>query len=1039
MVNIVKNRTGFAIVVALLVLTVLALVGSMLAMVAIIDYKSSVNFFNTTRAKYLAEAGIAKAIAEIRFGSSGVTTDQIDAASDTCFTTGYSGTMLQYNSGYSVLAVDCASMINLNGQNTDVRLSRMLKSLNSAITSTLTSLSDTDCDNIASGRPYIAKEQVKLVLTGTASQKEEKYERIEPYVTIFGYVDPSVVDPQDISTPYALQPRSPINVNTASREVLYAVFNGITADHSCPRCGGDGYFYDQDDAHNHLDCPYCDGNGSPSNITGNLTISSAEASGLALWIAGDGTPSNPPHRPYSSWNSFYSSVTGFFNQGTTKSSDQEVVMANANPNTSFSWCRNEGWADELGRVGKYVIDMDKNGVVSSDDKGLRVSTTEFSFNSGGYYSFTSTGTVRNASGAVLARKTISSTAKLFDIIKKTSQADFEAGTLTNLQSYPESRAGGVSSAAYDGQIMFAKKIKTSPNSGSYFRANYYTTMNADAAGGSTVLQTPPNSGSPYGTMPNIASVASRTSRGELVPDGMIVDTYDNVCPQYLPSSNVSSDAGTIEIWFRPMWYANDCMMYKDDCADRKPIRLMSKDTINGESLKYPFLTFVYYSQNYSGTMKSSSLGVQGYGYWTGSGWTYYPNLPEGSNEWPIQFARNYGGSQLFGSWDPGSWHQLVITWQKAENDGKGPPNTNATPPGDYSQKDMVSFFDGAAKTSDPYYYHLPYLNSNSWQYMMVGNEWWQGSGSISHFQRNMLNAVIGSVRIWNSKLSSSDVLSEYGSGIYVNNGTYVSPTITPVSGKSVTWGTINWLQVVPVADESLTMDIKTSGSYTGAWTSSGGGRSINATSPSISYRATFASSAGSSSQPNKELLLTPGFECADTITDWVNDFNNNIYSLTADGTSSPHEGTKFAKNWWDGGKYQDVDVTAGGVYRLTCWTFVPSGGSSSGWGTYVGLRWLKSSGSTLSSLQWDVQGKTRNQWNQVDSGWIVAPANARYARIRFGTWQGGVTPANPTYFDDFSFLEQGATYNVPVLDTPVLEDVSITYMQKVEVLYNKEE
>lgn len=1038
MVNKAGKKMGFSIVLALLVLSALGLIGSMLAIVAIVDQKSSINFHNTVMAKYMAEAGIAKAIAELKFGSSGAVSDQIDSASDICFASGYSGTLLQFNGGYSVSVVDCASRININDPNTNARLSQMLKSLNAAITSTLTSLSDTDCDNIAAGRPYACKQQIKNVLTGTAAQKDEKYRRIEPYITEFGYVDPLVVNPQDISTPYALQPRSPVNVNTASREVLFAVLNGITADHSCPMCGGDGYFFDVPDSSensHHLDCPYCDGSGSSSNITGNLTITSTEAQNLALWIAGDGTSSNPAHRPYSTWDSFYSSIKAFLNQGTSTSSDQEVVMANANPNTGFSWARNEGWGDRLGRVGKYVIDIDKNGVVNSSDKGLRVSTTEFSFNSGGYYSLSSTGTVRNAAGAVLAQKTINCTVKIFDILRKTSQTDFEAGTLSSLQSYPESKVGGVSSAAYDGQLMLGKKTKTTPNSGSYFRANYYSTLNADAAGGSTALQTPPNSGSPAGTMPNIASIASRTSRGELAPDGIIVDTYDNVCPDYLPSSNISSDAGTIEIWFKPMWYAEDCQMYNDDNYDRKAIRLMSKDTINGAALQYSFSTFVFYSQNFSGTSKSASIGAQGFGYWTGSNWVYYPQEDEGTQEYNIQFARNYTAGELFGPWDPGSWHQLVISWQKAANDGKGPPNTDPSPPGNYSKTDLICYFDGSAKTSDPYYYHLPYLNNNSWQYLMVGHEWWQGSGSISHYKRNMLNAVIGSVRIWDSKLSSSQVLDEYGSGIYVNSGTYVSPSYTPVPGKQVRWGTIAWTQAIPTSNESLTMDVNTSGSFSGAWTSPGNGQPINTSSQTISYRATMASASSSSTQPNKQLLSTPGFECQDDITDWIQTYNDNFRSQ-ATTPPSPPEGNKVAVNFWDGGLRQDVAVTPGKNYRFTGKYYIPSGGAASGWNTCIHFDLKNASGSTVAGKDWNTLASTsRNTWNSVDSGWITAPASASYARVELITWAG--SPANPTRFDDMSVIEQGSTVTVPVLETPVLEDVSITYMPKTTILYQQ--
>jgi hypothetical protein len=445
-------------------------------------------------------------------------------------------------------------------------------------------------------------------------------------------------------------------------------------------------------------------------------------------------------------------------------------------------------------------------------------------------------------------------------------------------------------------------------------------------------------------------------------------------------------------------------------------------------------------------MKSSSIGAQGYGYWGGSSWYYYPAKDEIEEEWERLFAMNYDGSQLFGSWDPGSWHQLVIAWQNAANDGKGPPNTivpgDNSPPGNYSQSDLICYFDGEAKTANPYYYHLAYQNNNAWQYMMVGHEWWQGSGSISHYQRNMLNAVIGSVRIWNSKLSASDVRSEYGSGIYVKNGTYTSPSITPVPGTAVKWGTIDWTQAVPTSNESLTIDVNASGSYTGAWTSPGGGYPINASSQSISYRAALASGSESTTQPNTQLLATPGFECSDVLPAcWSSSspgWGSDVYSTKSTSGISPHEGSKFAIIYWLGGRWQTVNVTAGKSYRFTGWGYVPSGGIGT-WGSCITMSWLNSSSNVLGEeTQLDLQNLTRNDWNQVDSGWQTAPSNAVKARIIFMTWEEwGGRPPDYTCFDDFSFLEQGSTVTVPVLETPVLEDVSITYMQKAKTLYQQ--
>ena len=94
------------------------------------------------------------------------------------------------------------------------------------------------------------------------------------------------------------------------------------------------------------------------------------------------------------------------------------------------------------------------------------------------------------------------------------------------------------------------------------------------------------------------------------------------------------------------------------------------------------------------------------------------------------------------------------------------------------------------------------------------------------------------------------------------------------------------------------------------------------------------------------------------------------------------------------------------------------------------------SGSTVAGKDWNTLASTsRNTWNSVDSGWITAPASASYARVELITWGG--SPANPTRFDDMSVIEQGSTVTVPVLETPVLEDVSITYMPKTTILYQQ--
>ncbi len=1035
-------KKGVAIVFALGVLAMLSLIGSTMVLSVIMEQKGTVNAAAKIKARYLADAGAARAIAELKYGNQGARNDSVDTLAETVFASGLSdNTLLNGRGSYSVTVTDCASRINLNGGNSNARLSLMLQNLS---TVTAAGLTTAECDTIAANRPYVCIEEVK----SKAGISGAKFAKIENFITVFGYIDPKVVDPQNLATPYVLQPRSPVNVNTAPEEVLRAVLMGIEAAHSCSRCGGDGYYFDV--LGNHLDCPYCDGSGSPGSITGNLVITATEAQNLAQYIV--------MHRPYLNWESFYASIKSFFNNGTT-SSDQEVVMANANPNTGFSWARNDAWASRLGYLGKYVIDINKNGTVEATDKGLTKSTTEFSFNSGGYYEIRSTGVYRTAGGVPLAQRGVAMTVRLFGTVKATSQSDFDGAgnTKTSVTTYPEPAGVGVSAAAYDGQIMLSRINRTTPNAGKYFRANYNTTLNADAGGGSTVLQNPPNPGSGVsGTKPNINSLASYSSRGELAPDGIIVDTYDVVCPDYLPSNNITYNAGTMEVWFKTMWNSNDTLMYNDNCKDRKVYRLMSRDEITGAGTKtWPFSTYVFYSQNFGGVQKGCSIGAQGYGYYQSGAWSYIPNTPEGSGDYKIEFCRNYVGTEAMGIWNSGKWRHYVITWKEPENGGMCNPANTGNWPGSYPN-DLKVYMDGTERSADQYFHHLEYLDSTSAQYLMLGHEWWAGSGSVSHYERNQLNGVIGSVRIWDTQLSTAQVLAEYGAGLFQKTGTYVSPTLAvpAADGPTVEWGTASWTGIVPSSDESITMGVDTniSGTYHGNWTSTGTGEAIvdgsgnRLRSGSIRFRSILSSTKGTAAQPDADIMQNytdPTFEThppgaggneAPLPPGWGASGSWGTFLCTKG--RPVHGGTWCAGNFGSGRTFINIPITGGKSYRFVGYSFLPSDPDVIN--CYYTLGFNGTGG--YYSGEVSIMG-TRDAWLltriPASGGWVTAPMNATQCTISLCSWHTGSAWIAAS-FDDLQLIEQGATVLVPLTDTPVIEDVSMTYLPKTRVLYSRE-
>jgi Tfp pilus assembly protein PilX len=1000
-----KNKSGgYAVFITIGIMVVLTIMIITFVVVTNHSLDISYNYLYKVKADYLAEAGIAKTIAELKLKAKNMAVESGNIVFNETLTDA---------GAYNVTAVDNASKININDQSTNARLSLILQNLNTAIGGS-NQLTETDCNNIAANRPY----ELKTDIMSKAGISKAKFQRIEDFITARGYIDPNTVNPQDVTTPYVLEPRAAVNVNTAPKEVLVAVLTGITARHSCPMCGGDGDHSDSEG--NYLDCPYC--------VGGNISLDATEAGLLADYIIGQ--------RPYSAWDTFYSSIKDFYDgeDDDLTSSKQEVVMANANPNTAFAWCKSAGWASRLGYVGKYVIDINKNSAADNNDKGLTVSTTEFTFSSGGYYTINSTGTAQDENGNDRAESRVETQIKIFDIWNQTTQAQFAAGTLNNIKTHPEPTVSGsdsVDAAVYSGEVTLSKVAKTTPTT---FRAMYETTLNADESTGNGMLQNPPNPGSgTQATKPNIASVADFTDRGELMADGMLVDVFDTVCPDYLPGGNLNNDACTMEFWIKTMWPSNDTQMYNDTNFNRTLYRFMSENAIGSNPLELPFETFIFFSRNMGGTSRSCSLGVQGYGFWTGTHWAYYPNIGEGLDCYESYFGINYDDKAYLGNWLPGEWQQIVFTWKEPENSGMCDPSSTGNWPGDYPC-DMKIYVNGHLKhNTDWRFHHMPYGGTSPWGYMMIGNEWWSGSGSISHYNQQQVNAVIGSLRIWNHELTYSEIMQEYENGFYNDTGSYSSVIFDPAGYDDVEWGTITWSEAIPTDKEDIKMFVDSGDgwNFVQFWDSPGSGQPINDTSSSIQFKATMTSETISSTQPNKNILINPSFEDgAEIIVAWPQVYGS-FRNVPPFAPNLP-DGDKCAKCYYDGEIKQTVSITPGKEYKFKASYYIPSGGAE----TWMWNSYIKVDGGGFAEHWTDLKSSPRNTWNSVETGWITATGSG--VLVDIGTWQSGVNPAHPTYFDDFMLLEKGTPTYLPITNSPVLDDVSITYLlPKTEVFYWK--
>ncbi|MDD5644858.1 MAG: PEP-CTERM sorting domain-containing protein [bacterium] len=159
-----------------------------------------------------------------------------------------------------------------------------------------------------------------------------------------------------------------------------------------------------------------------------------------------------------------------------------------------------------------------------------------------------------------------------------------------------------------------------------------------------------------------------------------------------------------------------------------------------------------------------------------------------------------------------------------------------------------------------------------------------------------------------------------------------------------------------------------------------------------------------SSYASANLLYNGSFELTGEgghLTGWAQEYNENI----GEAQDNPQSGAWHARNYNDGALYQNVAIAAGETYQLTGYAYIPSGTGGSPWGTFIGLKFLRSNGTTAATYQIDMQNLTRDVYNLADTGMVVAPLDAVSATVRFGTWATNPwEPVTPTDFDNFSLV-----------------------------------
>lgn len=322
-------------------------------------------------------------------------------------------------------------------------------------------------------------------------------------------------------------------------------------------------------------------------------------------------------------------------------------MANCNPNTdimklnpNWSW-----WAKHISLVA---------GTAGVDKTDLTVNTTEFSFNSGGYYYIKARGRVQNALGLEVSKQEAEVYVRVFDALRVTNQAQFETGSIsaaaggtgatgTNqeaLQIYPEPDHGNYKNLAnYDGQIMLATNTVADPGGTKYLRASFQTDLDADIATGSPAEAADAN---------DDASVIASADPSDLLPDGCYTrDAQPQSKLGYTQDQNLDNRDGTFQMWMKPEWVASIVQ------ADGRTRQFFSFRNTGGgvtEADGGGFLCSYIFYHSYQGNVQ-----------WRLHGRPYRKvSSPQPSNQYGYY-------TSLPAQWGIGKWQLYTVIWDRSED------------------------------------------------------------------------------------------------------------------------------------------------------------------------------------------------------------------------------------------------------------------------------------------------------------------------------------------------------------------------------------
>jgi hypothetical protein len=646
---LLRQSRGSMLVVAMGVLALMSIMAVTFTTLVRLEMASSSNYVNGIKAKFTAESGISYATVELRgIASARGYTDNSNATRERwiiredligqpiedivqgTYEGTLGGTYVEGGDRYKVKIIDCASQINLNTHYGTSRqiLARMLDNLGLAIQAKTgkNPLGSYRYRGYGGGEALLVFRDSELPGGAFISKSQlieplgkDNYSLLEDYVTVSSWIDPQTVrcavGSIDVNDPRSaveleVDPRAPVNINTATREVLIACLTGLAGRRVYVK----------------IPKPVMQltGIADPVKIPGVPEEISIEEPTLSFIytdpitfgdasIIADRIIEARKTKPFKEWQSdkistdmgwrgFYDfvdnmSTAGFQRLFTIPSSVgpdliaqpkfkewyeksvRSVLKANFNPNVLPNrFNPNKGAFQEIDKLSLFRLE---------GGNPQPSYTTEFCFSPMGRFEIISLGEIAGPND-ILARSKIRKVVKLSEVVRHTTQAQFEENVGENLGltrydvvTYPEPCSVlGTDHASRQAGYVEIKHMDEGSSSTQVFRADWETkreplqdSLWADSAAYPTPMPPDdPNNAMTVGPLIKLGR-APYNEYGDLFTDGVNTSIIRHNYPRILryragvtspakfagPSAeeggNVPYLSGGLEFWFKPMFDA----------------------------------------------------------------------------------------------------------------------------------------------------------------------------------------------------------------------------------------------------------------------------------------------------------------------------------------------------------------------------------------------------------------------------------------------------------------------------------------------------